>query len=226
MRSRFVRLASLFIMLAAFSSSWACIIDCSPPSTSSTPLGEITGILEFVRGEPCSSCKVLLVGTNRSATTDAAGRFDVFNLEGYGPYHLVFTGVLPSGEEVSYDYGDNIGVTLGGITPLGRIQITQPVMISGQVGGISVSNYQYYFVTVVEQGTATPLSTTGTFFLNGVSPGRHKLELKTFAAPASTVASMTIDVSPRRPLEMFTGLAVVPVSTGGIKAPPPPTAGP
>ena len=193
----------------------------SPPTTKTTPHSGVLGRVELIPGVPSPQCKVEVPGTPRIGTCDQGGAFRIDALDA-GRWTLATTVVVPqTGETLTRSVV--VGTSPGEDTQL-TITMSAPLTIGGVVGGIDARNSNNFFVLVADERLAARLTPSGTFLLAGLSPGRHRLALRTFSTnpiPPARNRVTEIDIDVRTgPMQLFAGLDLAP---GGKPTNPLPT---
>lgn len=206
---------SVVAFLAAIASGLTLI---TPALSDVTPPGEIRGTVELIPGVRATNCALIVDNLAeseplRNVDCDENGVFRVNLVEPGGVYRITAGAVVNFAEFLVGEGFSTVLPSSGVVTYLPPIVLTRPVAITGRVGGINVQNAGNYFVTVEDQKLSAPLSPSGTFVLNGLPPGRHKLELKPFVGSPTpgpdSVTALDVDALVYQ-TSMVTGLRIVP----------------
>jgi hypothetical protein len=173
------------------------------------PLGEIRGVIELTPHGPAAMGEVRIDRSRRIGRSDSMGRFSLDPLDP-GLYDLTVLVTVQGTNEKLVKHLTGVEASGAVVTQI-TVTMVAPIAVAGRVGGINVDNCGNFLVVLPEFDLAAPLSPTGSFVINGVPPGRHRLELRLFSNPRNPVASpkhaIEIDVFTTG-MNLLTGLEV------------------
>lgn len=188
------------------------IPDATP--TGSPVYGSINSAVELVPGVAAPNCLITVTGTPRGARCGANGWFSIRGVDP-GEWELDVTVTVPGTGEVLRRKAE-MPVSPGIISST-AIVMARPTTVTGQVGRIAPGAGGAYYVAIEALRIAAPLSSSGGFVLEGVPPGRWRVELRAYSGETlggprgATYAD--VEVRTDRPMPVVTGL-VLPILVG------------
>jgi hypothetical protein len=186
----------------------------SPDAPPVIAAGELLGRVEIISGVPAAGAHVRVIGQPRSSNCDSDG---IYDLKAVSPGQCTLSvsyRIAETGETLTAT-PEGFASNPGEISLVPTIVLSPPLPVAGRVNNVTAANCEEYYVGVPALHLAAPLSSTGTFVLNGLPPGRSQLVLSPFNQsllrrwPPRYRGTLDVDVR-TGPVQFFEGLEVPP----------------